>query len=115
MGLTIFTKGIALKVGLRLINAYSRENPMNKPLHLISIVFAYSGAEQAREKIPDLQAPRSKASCGAASSPACVMAQAGFRLQSCQSVLYGLGTYRQYPSGAPFALHPDYQLEKSRA
>ncbi len=55
--------------GLLLNDDYSRENPMKKPLLAISLVFAFSGAAQAQEKIPVLSTQELITVCKKPASP----------------------------------------------
>jgi hypothetical protein len=56
-------------LGLSSIEDNSRENPMKKPLLALSIVFAFSGAAQAQEKIPVLSTQELVNVCKTPASP----------------------------------------------
>ena len=58
-----------LAFGLSLNHVYSRENPMKKSLLAISIVFAFSGAVQAQERIPVLSTQELATVCKTPGSP----------------------------------------------
>jgi hypothetical protein len=69
MALMAFNCMAAFVLGLSSKENNSRENPMKKPLLAISIVFAFSGAAQAQEKIPVLSTQELVTVCKTPASP----------------------------------------------
>ena len=69
MALMVFNCMAAFALGLSSKEDNSRENPMKKPLLAISMVFAFSGAAQAQEKIPVLSTQELVNVCKTPASP----------------------------------------------